>query len=330
MTCLAPADQMRRDARHSRRARDAVVPAALPADQGAARAKPRGGRVAPGRGDPVRDSSSRRASAYRRARCARRSTRWPPTTSSCAGKARARSSRRTPRSSASTFRFLRIRRNDGKDEYPGSRLLDVRRAKASVRGRAPAASCARAIRSSCSAACSNTRGEPVVLDEITLPAALFRGLTKAKYDAYRGSMYGFFETQFGVRMLKAQEKLRAVAADAAARRSSASPPGSPLLAVDRVTLTFGDRPVEVRRGLCATRHHHYRERLDLSAIDAWRYNFRAFPRIANTRIRRNPTRRRHGATCTARRRRIDIRSHARAPRSSVAACASRLAMQSST
>ena len=59
-----------------------------------------------------------------------------------------------------------------------------------------------------------------MLDEITLPAALFRGLTKAKLDAYRGSMYSFFETQFGVRMLKAQEKLRAVAADAGERRAA--------------------------------------------------------------------------------------------------------------
>ena len=58
-----------------------------------------------------------------------------------------------------------------------------------------------------------------MLDEITLPAALFRGLTKARYDAYRGSMYGFFESQFGVRMLKAEEKIRAVAADAATRRA---------------------------------------------------------------------------------------------------------------
>ncbi len=66
-------------------------------------------------------------------------------------------------------------------------------------------------------------GEPVVLDEITLPAALFRGLTKARYDAYRGSMYSFFESQFGVRMLKAQEKIRAVAADAADRATSSAP-----------------------------------------------------------------------------------------------------------
>jgi GntR family transcriptional regulator len=51
-----------------------------------------------------------------------------------------------------------------------------------------------------------------------LPAALFRGFTKARYDAYRGSMYSFFEAEFGVRMLKAQERIRAVGADAATRR----------------------------------------------------------------------------------------------------------------
>ena len=100
-------------------------------------------------------------------------------------------------------------------------------------------------------------GEPAVLDEITLPAALFKGLTKAKVDAYEGSMYSLFETQFGVRMLRAQEKLRAVAADAVSARILRVRPGDPLLAVERVTLTYGDRPVEWRRGLCATGHYHY-------------------------------------------------------------------------
>jgi GntR family transcriptional regulator len=101
----------------------------------------------------------------------------------------------------------------------------------------------------------------VVLDEITLPAALFRGLTKARYDAYRGSMYSFFESQFGVRMLKAQERIRAVAADAATARVLGVDAGEPLLAVDRLTLTYGDRPVEVRRGLCVTRNYHYANEL---------------------------------------------------------------------
>ncbi len=156
----------------------------------------------------------------------------------------------------SLFRFLRIRRNDGRDEYPASRLVDVRRAKAS-------AEVARALELRTGDAVIVLRrvleygGQPVVLDEIALPAALFRGLTKAKVESYRGSMYSFFETQFGVRMLKAQEKLRAVIADAQSAGILGVKAGDPLLAVERVTLTYGDRPVEWRRGLCTTRHHFY-------------------------------------------------------------------------
>jgi GntR family transcriptional regulator len=157
---------------------------------------------------------------------------------------------------ASNFRFLRIRRDDGRDEYPASRLVDLRRGKAG-------AEAARALGLRTGDAVILLRrvleygGEPAVLDDITLPAALFRGLTRARYQAYRGSMYGFFETEFGVRMLKAREKLRAVAADGASAAVLGVPAGTPLLAVDRVTFTYGERPVELRRGLCATRHHYY-------------------------------------------------------------------------
>jgi GntR family transcriptional regulator len=157
---------------------------------------------------------------------------------------------------ASLFRFLRIRRNDGRDEYPASRLVDVRRARAS-------AEVARALELRMGDAVIVLRRvleygrQPVVLDEIVLPASLFKGLTKAKAEAYRGSMYSFFETQFGVRMLKAQEKLRAVSADAQSAGILGVRSGDPLLAVERVTLTYGDRPVEWRRGLCTTRHHFY-------------------------------------------------------------------------
>ena len=100
-------------------------------------------------------------------------------------------------------------------------------------------------------------GRPVVLDEISLPAALFGGLTRARFAGYPGSMYGFFETEFGVRMVRAEERLHAVAAERAAAELLDVPSGSPLLAVDRVSFTYGDRPVEVRRGLCSTRHAHY-------------------------------------------------------------------------
>jgi GntR family transcriptional regulator len=161
---------------------------------------------------------------------------------------------------ASNFRFLRIRRCDGRDEHPASRLIDVRRARAG-------AEAARRLQMRPGDALVILRrvleyaGEPVLFDEITLPAALFRGLTKAKLDAYGGSMYSFFETQFGVRMLRARETLQAIAADAASAAVLGVPPGHPLLAVERVTCTYGDRPVEWRRGLCNTARHCYANEL---------------------------------------------------------------------
>jgi GntR family transcriptional regulator len=161
---------------------------------------------------------------------------------------------------SSSFRFLRIRRNDGIDESPKSRLLDLKRAKAGaetarlldLRPGDPVIVLKRVLIYS---------GEPAVLDEITLPAGLFRGLTRAKLDAHPGSMYSFFETYFGVRMLKADERLRAIGADDATAQILGVAVGTPLLAVERVAYTYGDRPVEVRRGLCATRLTHYHNEL---------------------------------------------------------------------
>ena len=161
---------------------------------------------------------------------------------------------------ASMFRFLRIRRNDGEDEYPASRLIDIRRAKAP-------AEVARLLELRTGDGVIVLRrvldysGAPVVLDEITLPAVLFKGLTKARFLAYQGPMYGLFESQFGVRCLRAEEKLRAVGADPTSARLLRVPTATPLLAVDRITYTYGDRPVEWRRGLCTTRGHHYFNRL---------------------------------------------------------------------
>ncbi len=162
---------------------------------------------------------------------------------------------------SSMFRFLRVRRNDGQPEYPESELLDVKRM------RAPA-DVARVLDLATGEATFVLRrvlrygGMPTVLDEITLPAGPFKGLTKERFDAYEGSMYGFFETEFGVRMLRAEEQVRAVAADPNTAEVLRVGIGSPLLSVERVAFTYGNKPVELRRGLCTTRSHHYANELN--------------------------------------------------------------------
>ena len=159
------------------------------------------------------------------------------------------------------YRFLRLMPDDGSDRGMARRLLDCRRT------RAPA-DVARMLECKSGDAVVQLRRllladtKPVVLDEIWLPGVLFKGLTAERLADYKGPMYGMFEADFGVRMIRAEEKIRALAADAATADLLALPAGSPLLSVERLSFTYGDKPVELRRGLYNTAHHFYRNELN--------------------------------------------------------------------
>lgn len=99
--------------------------------------------------------------------------------------------------------------------------------------------------------------KPVVVDEIYLPGEIFTGLSLDVLKEHQGSVYSLFESRFGVRMIRAEERIRAVAADRANAELLRVAEGSPLLSVERVSYTYGDRPVEWRRGLYSTAEHCY-------------------------------------------------------------------------
>ena len=159
------------------------------------------------------------------------------------------------------FRFLRLTPAEGPPRYPDSRILECRRA------RAPAET-ARLLDLKAGESTVLIRrllsdsGVPFVLDEIWLPSSLFKGLTVARLTESRVPLYSLFESEFGTKMIRADEKLRAVAADGATAGILNVARGTPLLAVDRVTYTYGDKPAEVRRGLYSTRAHFYRNELN--------------------------------------------------------------------
>ncbi|MCE9569194.1 MAG: GntR family transcriptional regulator [Rhodocyclales bacterium] len=100
-------------------------------------------------------------------------------------------------------------------------------------------------------------GKPVVVDEIYLPGAIFGTVTLEMLRDFHGSLYSFFESKFGIRMIRAEERLRAVPADRASAELLHVAEGSPLLSVERVSFSYGDKPVEWRRGLYATNEHCY-------------------------------------------------------------------------
>jgi GntR family transcriptional regulator len=99
--------------------------------------------------------------------------------------------------------------------------------------------------------------EAVVFDEIYLPGEQFQDLTLDVLKQSDRSLYDLFESRYGVRMIRAEERLRAIAADRVAADLLKVDEGAPLLLVERVTFTYGNRPVEWRRGFYATHNHHY-------------------------------------------------------------------------
>ena len=104
-------------------------------------------------------------------------------------------------------------------------------------------------------------GQTVVFDQIYLVGDLFNGLTLDALRAGERSLYSLFESDFGVRMINAEERLRAVAADPESAAYLDVDAGSPLLLVERTAYTYGNKPVEWRRGLYCTERHFYRNDL---------------------------------------------------------------------
>ncbi|MBU3694709.1 MAG: UTRA domain-containing protein, partial [Rhodocyclaceae bacterium] len=76
------------------------------------------------------------------------------------------------------------------------------------------------------------------------------------------SMYSLFETRFGVRLIRAEEHLTAVAAPLDVAGHLRVDAQSPLLAVERVAYTYDDLPMEWRLGHYQTSSHYYATTLD--------------------------------------------------------------------
>ena len=104
--------------------------------------------------------------------------------------------------------------------------------------------------------------KPLILDLIKVPAASFRGLTPEKVIEKKGSMYRMYETDFGIQMLHAKEKIRAVTASAEAAELLGVSLDSPILSVERTSFTYDNKAIEWRLGLCLTENHHYATELE--------------------------------------------------------------------
>ena len=161
------------------------------------------------------------------------------------------------------YRFLKLVPDQGdlNTEGPAQRqIVDCKRLRAS-------ADIARALALRAGDAVLQVRrvlsfgGVPTIVEDLWLPGGPFKGLTAERLADDHGPMYALFETEFGVRMVRADEKIRAVLPDESQSQLLQVPRSTPLLSVERIAYTYNDTPMELRRGFYRTDSHHYHNAL---------------------------------------------------------------------
>ena len=154
------------------------------------------------------------------------------------------------------FQFFHVERSDGLRERPVVELLSFARGRAEddaaqalrLRSGEPVVEVENALR---------LQGRRIIHDRLVLPAALFRGVSERRLRDRPGTIYQFYQREFGITVLRALERVRAVAADRASARVLGVVPGTPVVEVRRTALTFNDRPVEFRVSVVDTARHDY-------------------------------------------------------------------------
>jgi GntR family transcriptional regulator len=158
------------------------------------------------------------------------------------------------------FHFFHIVARDGAKSYPEVRTVEFRRERADAQSAAalaiaPLEKVIR-IRNVLSLA-----DVPVIVDDITLPADLYRGLTEKIFRARGNTIYHLYQSRYGINVLRTDERLRAVLATRDLAQELGIAAGAPLLEIRRVALTFRDRPVELRLSRVNTARHDYHNTL---------------------------------------------------------------------
>lgn len=154
------------------------------------------------------------------------------------------------------FQFFHVERADGLREVPVVELLSFERTRldedaAAALQRRPGEAALRVDNR------LQLQGRAVVHDAIVLPAELFRGLTEKRFRERPGTIYQLYQAEFGITVVRALERARAVAADRTAARVLGVALGAPMLRIARTALTFGDKPVEWRVSTVLTEQHDY-------------------------------------------------------------------------
>jgi GntR family transcriptional regulator len=161
------------------------------------------------------------------------------------------------------YRFLKLVPKEGEASSDGQvqrEIIDCKRSRASVEiarglGLRPGDAVLQVRR------VLSFGATPTILEDIWLPGIPFKGLSAERLRNDSGPMYALFEREFGVRMVRAEEKIRAVLPDPTQALLLGVTTSTPLLSVERIALTYNDAPMEMRQCLYRTDAHYYRNEL---------------------------------------------------------------------
>lgn len=151
------------------------------------------------------------------------------------------------------FQFFKLVPDAGKVEFPDSRILDVWVDATDARARSVLAlrAGARVVRID---RVRSLAGVVCIYERLVLPRALFPNIERRDLP---NNLYELYRAEFGVTIVHATEKLKAVSATAREAKHLKVMPGMPLLSIDRTAYAADGRPAEWRVSLCHTDKLHY-------------------------------------------------------------------------
>lgn len=101
------------------------------------------------------------------------------------------------------------------------------------------------------------QGHPAIFDRIRVPQSVFPDLDGNAFDSRGMTIFGFYQSRFGVTVTRVEECLRAANADDRLARMLELAPHEAVLHIERVAYTFDGTPVEFRDRWVNTRDHAY-------------------------------------------------------------------------
>ena len=158
------------------------------------------------------------------------------------------------------FQFFKIAGRDGTSEIPQVRLHAFTRSRASQEEAQ-----ALGLHGTQAVFCIDNvlllKGRPVIHDHIVIAAAMFPDLTEELFTQRSATIYGLYQTAFGITIVEADERARAELVNVKSAELLGLSAGMPVLRIERVAYTFDRKPAERRISVVDTRDVDYVSRM---------------------------------------------------------------------